>query len=81
MTNNFHKKYETKLLAYVCMSPKGVSKPFFIPSGLAVDQEVYLEQCIKKCLEPFVNKHYPEVDTYSGLIWLVLITLIASRNT
>lgn len=57
--SNYKRKFEPKLLVYLCMAPKGVSKPFFISSGLSVNQEVYLEECIKKYLEPFIYQHYP----------------------
>jgi transposase len=57
---DFKTKYEQKLLVWLCISPKGVSKPYFIPSGLAVNQEVYLENIIKPYLEPFIEKHYPD---------------------
>lgn len=29
-----------------------------MPSGLAINQKVYLEECIKKRLLPFINKHH-----------------------
>ena len=60
---NFKAKYEKKLLVWLCISPKGVSKPFFVPSGLAVDGEVYLEQFIKKGIVPFIEQHYKK-DEY-----------------
>jgi hypothetical protein len=56
----FQEKYPEKLLVYLAISPKGVSKPFFVPSGLAVNQKVYLESCVKKVLEPFIRKHYKQ---------------------
>ena len=56
----FQEKYPQKLLVYLAISPKGVSKPFFVPSGLAVNQKVYLESCVKKVLEPFIQKHYKQ---------------------
>lgn len=51
-------KYEKKILVWICISPKGVSKPLFIPSGLAVNQNVYLEKMIQHNLEPFINEYY-----------------------
>ena len=53
-------KYEKKLLIYVCFSEKGISKPYFVPSGVAVNQKVYLEECIKKKLIPFIAKHHSD---------------------
>ena len=36
-----------------------MSEPYFVPSGLAVNQKVYLEECVKNRLIPFINKKYP----------------------
>ena len=44
------------------MSPKGMSKPFFLRSGLAVNQFVYINKCIKPILLPFLQTHYPQGD-------------------
>ena len=37
-----------------------MSDAYFVPSGLAIRQDVYLENCIKKHLIPFINKYYPD---------------------
>jgi DNA-binding MarR family transcriptional regulator len=56
----YKQKYEPKLLVYLCISPRGVSKPYFRESGLAINQEVYLENCIKPHLMPIIRQHYPQ---------------------
>jgi hypothetical protein len=38
-------KYEPKVLVWLVISPKGMSKPYFRPSGMAVNQEIYLNEC------------------------------------
>jgi len=53
-------KFEKKLLVWVCASEKGISKPYFVPSGLAVNKNVYLEQCVKKRLLPFINAYHSD---------------------
>lgn len=53
-------KFEEKMLVWTCLSDRGVSKPYFVPSGLAVNQNVYLEECIKKRLVPFIEKHHSD---------------------
>ena len=53
-------KFKKKLLVYVCFSEKGIAKPYFIPSGLAVNQTIYLEECIKKTLIPFIEQHHSD---------------------
>lgn len=57
---NFHAKFEQKVLVYLCIAPKGICTPYFVPSGLAINQQVYLDNCIKKHLVPFINKYYPK---------------------
>ena len=53
-------KFEGKLLTWICISDKGISKPFFIKSGLAVNQEINLKDCIKKRLVPFIKAHHSD---------------------
>ena len=53
-------KFEPKLLVWLAISDKGMSRPYFAPSGLAVNQKVYLEECIKKRLLPFINEHHSD---------------------
>ena len=39
-------KYEKKLLVWIAMSPRGISEPFIMASGNAVDQFVYRDNCL-----------------------------------
>ena len=55
---NFKSKYEKKLLVWMCISTRGMWKPFFVPSGMAVNQDAYLDMIIKRHLEPFIEKHH-----------------------
>ena len=48
------------MLVWLAISSRGISTPYFIPSGLAVKQNVYLKECIIKRLMPFIKKHHPE---------------------
>ena len=41
-------------------SENGISQPYFVPSGLAVYQKIYLNKCIKKRLIPFINKYHSD---------------------
>ena len=38
------KKFEKKLLVWLCFSEKGMAKAYFVLSGLAVNQKIYLEE-------------------------------------
>lgn len=53
-------KFEKKLLVYIAFSEKGISKPFFLPSGLAVNQKVYKEDCLQKILIPFLKEYHSD---------------------
>jgi hypothetical protein len=53
-------KFQKKLLVWICFSENGISKPFFLPSGLAINQKVYLEDCIKKKLIPFIEQNHQD---------------------
>lgn len=52
------RKFEPKIMLYIAVSERGISKPFFMRSGLAVNQYTYREHCIKRRLIPFIKKHH-----------------------
>jgi len=53
-------KFENKLLVWMCWSNKGVSKPYFVPSGTAINQNIYLKEClIDKCI-PFIESFHSD---------------------
>jgi transposase len=52
------KKFPTRLLVWLAISTKGVSSPFFLPAGNALNGEVYREKCLKGHLLPFIDKYY-----------------------
>ena len=50
--------YNKKLLVWLAMSSKGMSSILIRPSGNAINQHVYLNECIQKRLVPFIRKHH-----------------------
>ena len=48
-------KYEKKLLVWIAMSPRGISEPFIMASGNAVDQFVYRDSCLAPRLLLFIK--------------------------
>ncbi len=54
------KKFESKCLVWIALSSKGISKPFICSGGMAINQEVYLDQCIKSRLIPFIQENHLE---------------------
>ena len=55
-------KFEKKALVYLVASERGISKAFVTPSGQAINQEVYKNQCIKRRLIPFLKKYHSDGD-------------------
>jgi hypothetical protein len=53
-------KFQKKLLVWIAFSENGISQPYFVPSGLAVNQHIYLNECIKKRLMPFIENHHSD---------------------
>jgi len=47
-----------KVLVWVAISPLGISDPLIVRSGFCMNQTVYLNQCIKKRLEPFIKNYH-----------------------
>ena len=53
-------KFEPKVLLWIAISPNGVSKPYLRRGGLAIDQNVYVEECLKKRLIPFLREYHSD---------------------
>ena len=53
-------KFEKNLLVWVAISPRGMSQSFIAPSGLSVNQDVYLNECVKKRLIPYIEKYHSD---------------------
>ena len=45
---------------WIAICEKGLSKPYFVPSGLAINQYTYLDECIKKRLIPFIKEYHSD---------------------
>lgn len=57
---SFKEKYQPKLLVWMCFSAKGFCRPFFMQSGGAVNQKIYLKKCIQDRLMPFITEHHSD---------------------
>lgn len=55
-------KFEKKLLVYLAASDRGVSEPFIAVSGLAINQETYVDECLRGVLLPFLHTHHADGD-------------------
>lgn len=56
------RKFCPKLMVWQALSMRGRSQLYVVPSGMNVNKELYLKECIKKRLIPFINKAYPNGD-------------------
>lgn len=54
-------KFEPKLLVWIAFSQKGVSKYYIVPSGQAIDENVYISKCLTK-LESFIQDFHESDD-------------------
>ena len=52
------KKFEDKVLVWIAISPCGQSAPYICQSGLAINQNIYWNECIRKRLIPFIRENY-----------------------
>ena len=57
------KKFEEKLLVYVVILPFGLSTPYIVQSGTAINQHIYVDECFTKKLLPHI-KQLPKNTKY-----------------
>ena len=55
-------KFEPHLLVWLAISPRGISNPYIHRSKIAIREEIYLKQCIRGHLLPFIKKHHQNDD-------------------
>ena len=59
-TRRKNKYDEKKLLVWISMSPRGITEPFIMASGNAVDQFVYRDSCLAPRLLPFIKTNHSD---------------------
>ena len=52
------KKFEAKVLVWIALSPKGLSRPLIRKYGYAISGQTYLEDCIRARLIPYIEENY-----------------------
>jgi len=52
------KKFEGKVLVWITMGPKGLSRPLIRKSGYAINAQRYLDECIRRRLVPYIRSNY-----------------------
>ena len=54
-------KYSDKVMFWVAIFNRGLSKPLFRPSkSEAVNSDIYINECLEKRLLPFIREHHPD---------------------
>jgi transposase len=48
-------KYDQKVMVWISMSEDGLSKHYMVPSGQAINQDIYIQKCLKERLIPFIK--------------------------
>ena len=51
-------KYEPKILVWFAISTRGISLPFFAKQKQAINETIYLNECIIKRLIPFIDDYH-----------------------
>ena len=51
-------KFEPKLLVWIAVSPNGISEPYIVASGNAINQFIYRDECLSARLLPFIKKYH-----------------------
>jgi hypothetical protein len=54
------KKFEPKVMLRLAISSAGLSKPYLVPSGIAVNKEIYIRECLQRRLLPFIKSNHAE---------------------
>ena len=71
-------KFPRKLMVWMAISPRGISKPVILPSKANVGGHIYREKCLKEGLLPFLAAQYPDKGY---LFWPDLAAAHYARET
>lgn len=56
-------KFPKKVLIWLAISERGVSKPLILSSkSTAITSEIYINECLEKRLLPFIDKHHSDLN-------------------
>ena len=71
------KKFESKVLIWLAISRKGISRAFICHAG-TMNKDVYIKECIRRRLIPFINMHHSDGDY---LFWPDLASCHYAKDT
>ena len=56
-------KFPIKILVWIAVSERWISVPLFRPStSVAISSDVYINECLKQRLIPFIEKHHKDLN-------------------
>ncbi|KAL4473425.1 hypothetical protein ABPG72_012104 [Tetrahymena utriculariae] len=55
---DFKMKFEPKILLWIAISLRGISKPYIAQRGITINQEIYRDHCLKSRLLPMIKDLY-----------------------
>ena len=61
-------KYPTKVLIWIAISARGISKPLIRPSE-AINSDIYINKWLTKRLLPFIHEHHPDFNYILWQLW------------
>ena len=56
-------KFEQKLFVWIAVSTRGLSEPYIVKSGNAINPFIYRDECLSKRLLPFIKQFHSD-DNY-----------------
>lgn len=75
----YKSKFEKKLLVWIAICPKGMSRLYFAPSKQAINEDIYINECLNKRLVPMVQELYGKNRKF--VFWPDLASSHYSRAT
>jgi hypothetical protein len=75
----YKEKFQSKVLVWIAISPRGLSQPYIVQTkGFAINSNIYVNECIKGKLVPFIKKCYSD-NNY--IFWPDLASCHYARDT
>jgi transposase len=71
-------KFAPKVLVWIAISDRGLSRPYFAPSTGALNAELYQRKCVTQRLKPFIDSYH---DDGEYLFWPDLASCHYAKTT
>ena len=53
-------KFPLKLMVWIAISPRGISEPYLCPRNMAMNGDIYRQNCIQDHLLPFLEEYHED---------------------